>query len=170
MHRQLTETMELPLFPLNTVLFPGMTLPLHIFEPRYRQMIERCLEDRSPFGVVLMANGAEPEQAALPHRVGTMARIIRVQREDDGRLYITASGIKRFRVEEFNYEHAYLSAQVRHMPFVNGGTQVAADCPFEVEAARKGGKGVGLRFLHATRNETRPHFPFPISTWFFGLS
>ena len=47
------DVMELPLFPLNVVLFPGQTLPLHIFEPRYRIMIQRCIEQSQPFGVVL---------------------------------------------------------------------------------------------------------------------
>ena len=70
------DTIELPLFPLNTVLFPGQVLPLHIFEERYRLMIRRCLAEDAPFGVALIQTGAEVGAAAEPHTVGTVARII----------------------------------------------------------------------------------------------
>ena len=64
------KTMEMPLFPLkNVVLFPGMVLALHIFEPRYREMINRCIDDRTPFGVALIAEGQEVGMAAKPHAV-----------------------------------------------------------------------------------------------------
>ena len=58
--------MEMPLFPLNVVLFPGMALPLHIFEPRYREMINRCLDENLAFGVVLIKEGPEVGGDALP--------------------------------------------------------------------------------------------------------
>src|SRR5947208_6359479 len=75
---------ELPLFPLNVVLFPGMVLPLHIFEPRYRQMIAECVQQKTPFGVVL----ARPESVPLleePYAVGTMADIRDLSQLEDGR-------------------------------------------------------------------------------------
>ena len=66
---------ELPLFPLNTVLFPGQMLPLHIFEDRYRLMIRRCLAEDLPFGVVLIKRGAEIGAEAEPHMEARIARI-----------------------------------------------------------------------------------------------
>jgi len=70
--------MELPLFPLNTVLFPGATLPLHVFEERYKQMINQCLESRSPFGVLLIRSGNEVGTPTEPFEVGTTASIAHV--------------------------------------------------------------------------------------------
>src|SRR5205814_5524803 len=84
------------LFPLNTVLFPGMPLPLHIFEERYKLMIGRCLEEERPFGVVLIQSGPEVGGTAVPHRVGTTAHIAAVRRLDDGRMNLIAIGQERF--------------------------------------------------------------------------
>ncbi len=89
---------ELPLFPLNTVLFPGMPLPLHIFEPRYREMIGFCSENETPFGVVLIKEGTEVGEAATPFDVGTMARIVGLDRMQDGRMNIVTVGTRRFRL------------------------------------------------------------------------
>ena len=68
-------TYKLPLFPLQTVLFPGAPILLHIFEERYRLMIGRCLEQNSPFGVVLIRQGTEVDPDAIPYGVGTTAQI-----------------------------------------------------------------------------------------------
>jgi Lon protease-like protein len=120
--------MELPIFPLkNVVLFPGMVLPLHIFEMRYREMINRCVAERLPFGVVLIDEGQEVGVPARPHTVGAAARIARVERLDDGRMNITAVGTQRFRILEVHTTQSYLTATVSHFPVVNGGTQLAAD-------------------------------------------
>ena len=77
-------TQWLPLFPLNAVLFPHMALPLHIFEPRYRQMIGDCLEEGHSFGVVAIREGTETGPAT-PYEVGTLAKIVRIDRLDEGR-------------------------------------------------------------------------------------
>lgn len=90
--------MELPLFPLNSVLFPGATLPLHIFEERYKLMIGRCLQSGSPFGVLLIRSGNEVGEATEPFEVGTTARIVRVQHLDDGRMNLVCLGERRFRL------------------------------------------------------------------------
>ncbi len=96
----------LPLFPLGVVLYPGETMPLHIFEERYREMIRYCLETETPFGIVL----AQDEDLA---RVGTTARIDRVlQRYDDGRLDIIAVGEERFQIDDIRQERLYLTARV----------------------------------------------------------
>lgn len=89
--------MEVPLFPLNTVLFPGGPLPLRIFEPRYVDMVSDCLKNDSPFGVLLIREGQETGPATT-HAVGTLARITDWYQGSDGLLGITALGEKRFRV------------------------------------------------------------------------
>lgn len=119
--------MEMPLFPLkNVVLFPGMMLPLHIFELRYREMINRCIEEKIPFGVLLIEEGQEVGDTAKPHMVGTAARITRVERYEDGRMDIVAIGTQRFRVVDFDHSKSYLSGSVRHFPVINGETVQAS--------------------------------------------
>ena len=95
---------EIPLFPLNLVLFPGMRLPLHIFEERYKAMIGDCIEREAPFGVVLIREGPEVGGPAEPFRVGTTARITQVQRLEEGRLNLLALGEKRFDLVEIIQE------------------------------------------------------------------
>jgi Lon protease-like protein len=106
-----TAAIELPLFPLKVVLFPGTILPLHIFETRYRQMILDCLRDQKPFGVVL----AKPESQhmnEIPYPVGTMAEIHKLDRLEDGRYKLVAFGLKRFRILSQHREKPYLSGLV----------------------------------------------------------
>ena len=120
-----SSAMEMPLFPLNVVLFPGMALPLHIFEPRYREMINRCLDENLAFGVALIKEGPEVGGDAEPRRVGTAARIVRVDRQPDGRMNIQVVGTRRFRIEELNHDRAYLTGRVRHFPVTDGDTKLA---------------------------------------------
>ena len=87
---------ELPLFPLNVVLFPGMPLPLHIFEPRYREMIAYCSDNEKEFGVLLIKEGSEVGDPATPVGIGTLARIVGIDRLDDGRMNIVTVGTCRF--------------------------------------------------------------------------
>lgn len=91
---------ELPLFPLNTVLFPGGPLPLRIFETRYLDMVRRCLREDTGFGVVLIREGAEAGTPARFAGVGTEARIVDFNRLEDGLLGISCTGLGRFRVVE----------------------------------------------------------------------
>ena len=120
-------TIEIPLFPLDVVLFPGMVLPLHIFEPRYREMINRCVEEKKQFGVVLNGDGGETGDVVVPYTIGTAARIARVERLDDGRMDITAVGTQRFRILELDRSRSCLSAKVCQYPVVNGGTRLAME-------------------------------------------
>jgi Lon protease-like protein len=102
---------ELPLFPLNLVLFPGTVSPLHIFELRYRQMIMDCQRDEKPFGIVL----ARPESEHLnekPYPVGTMVEIRNLDRLEDGRYTLMAVGTKRFRIVSEHRDRPYLSGLV----------------------------------------------------------
>jgi len=100
----------LPLFPLDVVLLPGTPLPLHIFEPRYKEMIGECLANSAPFGVVRALDEGVAE-------VGCTAEIVTVTKEyPDGRLDLIAEGRKRFEVLEFNRERSFLRADVLMVP------------------------------------------------------
>lgn len=89
--------MKVPLFPLNTVLFPGGPLPLRIFEARYLDMISDCVKNDSPFGVLLIRDGDEAGPATT-HTIGTLARITDWYQGSDGLLGVTAIGEQRFRL------------------------------------------------------------------------
>jgi Lon protease-like protein len=104
---------DLPLFLLNTVLFPRMPLPLHIFEPRYREMIARCLQERIGFGVLLIKEGDEVGGTAEPFSVGTIARIVNTQPLDDGRFNLLTLGVVRFRVLHTHSDQSYLTGDIR---------------------------------------------------------
>lgn len=103
--------LELPLFPLNVVLFPGAEMPLHIFEPRYRLMINECYEQQRPFGIVLARPESEPLHEQ-PYPIGTMAEIEALDRLEDGRINLIAHGSQRFRILSQHREKPYLSATV----------------------------------------------------------
>jgi Lon protease-like protein len=109
----------LPLFPLHTVLFPSMVLPLHIFEERYKLMINRCLEEERPFGVVLIREGEEVGSHAVPYDVGTTLVIEAVTRYDDGRMNILGLGNERFRLRKLQYDQPYLLADVEPWPLLS---------------------------------------------------
>lgn len=93
---------EIPLFPLDVVLFPGGPLPLRIFEPRYVSMVGRCMREDLPFGVVPISAGPEAGGEASFHLLGSSARIRDFDRLPDGMLGITCRGERRFRVLEHN--------------------------------------------------------------------
>jgi Lon protease-like protein len=114
---------RLPLFPLQAVLFPGATLPLHIFEPRYREMVGRCLEHEEPFGICLILEGEEVGEPAIPRRVGTEAAIIASQRYPDGRYDIVVEGRRRFEVLRVDETRPYLRADVRFLEEPGGRSE-----------------------------------------------
>ncbi|MBS0582613.1 MAG: LON peptidase substrate-binding domain-containing protein [Proteobacteria bacterium] len=90
--------MDIPLFPLHTVLFPGGEIALRIFEPRYLDMVRDCARGDSPFGVCLILDGNEVGEPATPAAVGTLARIVDFSTTPDGLLGIRALGTQRFRL------------------------------------------------------------------------
>src|SRR3954470_11255789 len=98
--RLVTPMDGLPLFPLNTVLFPGGRLPLRIFEQRYMDMAKACLKDSSPFCVCLIVDGKEVGEPATPADVGTLARIATWDMPQLGVLQVVAVGSQRFRIKE----------------------------------------------------------------------
>jgi hypothetical protein len=107
--------MELPLFPLTTVLFPGATIPLHIFEDRYKQMIAMCVQEQRPFGVVLIRRGQEAGGPAEPFGVGTTAHVTSVQHLDDGKMNLMCVGGKRFRILSSRSGQPYLVGEVEEL-------------------------------------------------------
>lgn len=107
---------DLPLFPLGTVLYPGMPLSLHIFEPRYKEMIEYCITEDRPFGVVLIEKGQEVGAPAQPHMIGCTANISQTQPLKDGRMNLVAIGGERFHIKSLDYSRSYLMGTVNLVP------------------------------------------------------
>ena len=109
---------EIPLFPLNTVLFPGMPINLHIFEPRYKEMIRYCLETQSPFGVVLIREGDEAlGPLADPYPIGCTAQITHMEQLENGHLDVFAVGLERFHIHGLSYDQPYLTGMIEVLPF-----------------------------------------------------
>jgi hypothetical protein len=95
---------QIPIFPLNTVLFPGGPLPLRLFEPRYIDMVSRCMKSETPFGVLLIKDGEEAGPSTT-YEVGTLAKIVDFYQGSDGLLGITALGGQRFRLISNERQH-----------------------------------------------------------------
>ncbi len=131
--------MQLPLFPLHSVLCPGVALPLHIFEDRYRLMVGRCMERREPFGVILIREGREvgPMDGRLAE-VGTTALIRRAGRYPDGRLDIVTVGARRFRIA---------SLDATREPYLLGEVDYLDETVSDGDEARLLHGRVGHRFL-----------------------
>lgn len=108
---------ELPLFPLSSVLFPGGSLGLRIFEPRYLDLIRRCGRSGQGFGICLILDGAEAGAPAIPAALGTEAAIVDFAMTDDGLLGITVEGRRRFHVERSRVrDDGLIVADVRWLP------------------------------------------------------
>ncbi len=114
-------TLSIPLFPLNTVLFPGGVLPLRIFEPRYLDMVSECLKTDSGIGVVLIRNGREVGELADTHEVGTLTHIRYWHKRSDGLLGVTLEGEQRFRI---------LSTEVRPNQLLVAEVELLPEAPF----------------------------------------
>jgi uncharacterized protein len=103
---------QIPLFPLRTVLFPGMALPLRVFEDRYKTMVRELLESDGVFGVLLIREGEEVGGGAEPYEVGTTAHIERSVALDGGRFALSARGVQRFRVRQMLSPRPYPFGEV----------------------------------------------------------
>jgi Lon protease-like protein len=110
---------RLPLFVLNTVLLPGMPLPLYIFEERYKLMINDCLRQQSPFGVVMPA-GRDPHAPGrvFPESIGCTAQIAQARRLEGGRMEILVVGQDRFHIKELHEDRPYLTATAELRPLL----------------------------------------------------
>lgn len=108
---------QIPMFPLGSVLMPSMVLPLHIFEPRYREMMDAVMasEDQS-FGVVLISRGHEVGGADERSMIGTLARVLEAEQSPDGRWGVVSVGTGRIRVESWLEDDPYPMAVVTDFP------------------------------------------------------
>jgi uncharacterized protein len=111
---------ELPLFPLQTVLYPGLPIPLQVFEDRYRQMFKRILDTERRFGVVAIVTGRDVDVGATYHPVGCVAEVVEVKRHADGRLDMVARGRSRFRIDGVAQAAPYIVAEVSELPEATG--------------------------------------------------
>src|SRR5262245_59016792 len=100
------------MFPLGTVLFPSVFLPLHVFEPRYRELTRRCLEGTREFGVVLIERGSEVGGDDVRTDIGTVARIVEAREFEDGRWMLATVGSHRVRVIEWLPDDPFPRAEV----------------------------------------------------------
>ena len=107
--------MELRLFPLNTVLFPGMPLPLNVFEPRYLQLVQECMEQEEPFGVALIREGPEVGGSADPFEIGSTARIEQIAQGMLNTIQLLARGERRMRILELHHDRPYLWADAEEI-------------------------------------------------------
>jgi len=107
--------MKLPLFPLQTVLFPGMPIHLHIFEKRYRLMIQRCLQKDLTFGVVLLRKSSETVISDETYSIGCTAKIVDIETLKDGRFYLTALGESRFRIQSIATFTPYMMGTIEEI-------------------------------------------------------
>lgn len=135
---------DIPLFPLNVVLMPGAPLPLHIFEDRYKQMVDECLEAESEFGMVLADEAGTRE-------VGCTARIVEmVERYEDGRMVILVEGSRRFKLNNVMTGKPYYVGEVEYIEEDTGEdvTALAEECiallERVVEAATEGSVGIEI--------------------------
>ncbi len=110
---------ELPLFPLEGVLFPRWPMPLTIFEARYLEMTRYCVEQDAPFGIVLIKKGrAEFDLDVQPCLVGCQVKVTQMEKLGNGRLLIIAMGQSRFRIQAVHRRKPYLVGDVVDFPFV----------------------------------------------------
>ena len=148
----------LRLFPLQSVvLFPGMELPLVVFEPRYVQLTNECTEADEPFGVLLLRAGREVgDDDASPHDVGTTAHIRSVNPLGQGRFSVAAVGGRRFRVRSLSHDRPYLSADVEYLD-----DDVSEDIEQPLIASVKEDAAAFIRSMLATRGGYVREVPLP---------
>lgn len=115
----------LPQFPLGTVLFPSMVLPLHIFEPRYRVMIERVMASDATFGVVLIERGSEVGGQDDRSDFGTLAKVVEAEKFSDGRWAVVTVGVERFKVDRWLPDDPYPQAEISVWPDVDGDADLS---------------------------------------------
>jgi len=148
---------EIPLFPLNTVLFPGMPLHLHIFEPRYKEMVKKCIEEKSTFGIVLL------HETQLS-QIGCAAAITQVMRQfENGSMDILAEGRQRFRVHDVINRKSYLEAAVEY--FDDESEDIPSELLHKVLTAYQKMVSLQTRGVGAVRGVFDPvHFSFIVAS------
>ena len=136
----------LPLFPLNTVLFPGGPLRLRIFEPRYLDMISRCMRENSDFGVALIVEGREAGGTARTTTIGTTARIVDFERLEDGLLGITAHGGRKFSIVEVKTQSDGLNVADVTLLEAEPGAEIPTDLEILAELLKQAFVQIGAAY------------------------
>ncbi len=152
---------EIPLFPLQVVLFPGGVLPLHIFEQRYRDMVKFCLEHESEFGIILIKEDEEVDGPLTPCRVGTAVRIRDVEQLPDGRMNIMTLGEYRFEILEALENRPYLVGRVQLLDRLTAEEEPALETiTREIEELYEGYELLSSRLIWGWYSpEERPRHP-----------
>jgi Lon protease-like protein len=127
----------LPMFPLGTVLFPSVFLPLHVFEPRYRELTRRCLEGDREFGVVLIERGSEVGGDDVRTTAGTVARIVEAAELEDGRWVLGTIGVRKIRVTRWLPDDPFPLAEVEEWEDEAAGDGIDARYETVVAALRR---------------------------------
>ena len=144
--------MELRLFPLqHSVVFPGMAVPLNVFEPRYHQLVEECERDGDPFGIVLIREGSEVGGFAVPHDVGTTVRIESTEPATPVSLALVGRGERRFRILE----------SYRDRPYLWGDVELIEEPPGEASAELRVRGRDQLVAFRRLRSRVRPGYEPP---------
>jgi Lon protease-like protein len=109
----------IPIFPLHTVLFPGMPIRLQVFENRYLEMVQACMDQDLPFGVVLIKEGMEAlGPLPIPYEMGCLTMIQRINHQEDGRLNLVGQGTERIEILNVLRDGPYLQAVIRERPLI----------------------------------------------------
>lgn len=156
------------MFPLGSVLFPGAVLPLHIFEPRYRELVRDCLASPTPeFGVALITRGSEVGGGDVRSLVATIARVIQVGQFDDGRYALVTVGIRRARVDAWLPDDPYPLADVHDWPdeteYADSIDGLSADAQLSAVLVRTFAKVRRINALAAEVGEGHPDLAAEIS-------
>jgi len=154
-------TRTMPLFPLGTVLFPGLLLPLHVFEERYRQMVRDLMAEPEPrrFGVIAIREGRETgvDGVSALYEVGCTATVRQVVELEDGRFYVVTVGTQRFRVAEVDRTQPYLTGRVDLLPEDTGDDAAAQEAAQAVQNAFR--TYLGVLTAQGATQVTTPKLP-----------
>lgn len=148
----------LRLFPLNTVVFPGQQVPLHIFEQRYRQLVREVLEEDGEFGISLIRSEPTIGGDAAPNTVGCTVRITNAEELPDGRFNIACEGVRRFRLVELLTPDPYPRGEVEYMVDPGGGWD---DTTLDLAGAVSDQYTRHLELSLALQNSWQRSFRFP---------
>jgi len=143
----------LPLFPLNTVLFPGGPLRLRIFEPRYLDMISRCMRENGDFGVALITEGKEAGGSARTVQIGTSAHIVDFERLEDGLLGITAHGERKFSIIDVSTQSDGLNVATVNFLAAEAAMEIPEELGILAELLKQAFVQVGATYAQET-----PHY------------
>ena len=125
---------RIPIFPLHTVLLPNTDLGVHVFEPRYRDLVADCLENSAEFGVVMIRPRTNGSTEDTPHAIGTSAHVAGYARLPDGRYLLEVEGSRRFRILNIESNGSYPSADVEWLAEEIGNFATAREAGDEVES------------------------------------